>query len=529
MWPIRQNSQRSVGTHGSRGLCPLVRHRGNEHLELLGGVAEELLTTGDGRVGVNDVGALGQVVEVEATLIEPLSIGLGRSQSGLDLGIVNDAMLREIGEEHTSGLEASLLDDVGRRQVEHTGLGREDDQSVIGHPVPGGTQTVAVKHCADLIAIGEGDAGRTVPGLHEEGVELVEVAQLLSHLGVLLPRLGNHHEDGVRQGASSQVEQLEHLIEGGRVRSGRGANGVQPSQVTWDEVGLQQGLTSLHPVAVAAHRVDLAVVGDESVRVGQLPGREGVRRKPGVDQGQCAGQVGVVELGEDLLELVSRQHPLVDQGPRGQRGEVDPGLVLGTSPQHEGQPLQIHANTTVTGTNEEMLEMGHGAQGHLGKGVGVDRDLTPSQHLDALVRSDELDGSAGAGTFGLVNGHERQANGVGPRFREADSGYPSQEGVRNLEENACAVASGRISASGTTVVKIAQCLKSLLDDLVAGHTCHGGHEGHAAGIVLELGVVEALSGAMAEDHRYSFRRRQVCCDCAATPDPGTDCHTMTTP
>ena len=46
----------------------------------------------------------------------------------------------------------------------------------------------------------------------------------------------------------------------------------------------EQRLARLHPVDVAAQRVDLAVVRDVAVRVGERPGREGVRAEPLVHQ-----------------------------------------------------------------------------------------------------------------------------------------------------------------------------------------------------------------------------------------------------
>src|SRR3546814_15084958 len=43
-----------------------------------------------------------------------------------------------------------------------------------------------------------------------------------------------------------------------------------------DEVALEERLAGPHPVLVAHHRVDLAVVGDQAIRVRERPRREGV-------------------------------------------------------------------------------------------------------------------------------------------------------------------------------------------------------------------------------------------------------------
>jgi hypothetical protein len=68
-------------------------------------------------------------------------------------------------------------------------------------------------------------------------VELVERPRSGSIAVVVLPRLGDHHQDGVRQGATAEVQQFEHLVEGRRVRLARRADREQPGQVAGDQVG----------------------------------------------------------------------------------------------------------------------------------------------------------------------------------------------------------------------------------------------------------------------------------------------------
>jgi hypothetical protein len=49
-------------------------------------------------------------------------------------------------------------------------------------------------------------------------VELVERPLLVGHGLVVLPRLGDHHQDGVRERAAAEVQQLQRLIEAAGVR-----------------------------------------------------------------------------------------------------------------------------------------------------------------------------------------------------------------------------------------------------------------------------------------------------------------------
>ena len=249
------------------------------------GETEDLLAPRHGRVAVDDVLPLGQVAELE-TLGDPVAVRFGGRQRGLDLVIVDQPVLGQVDQEHPARLQPTLLDDPLRFDRQDARLGGEHDQAVVGHPVAPRTQAVAVQGRADLGAVGEADSGGAVPRLHHRGVEAVEVASRRIHLGVVLPRLGDHHQHGVGQGAATQVQQFQHLVEGRRVGTLRVADREQPVEIARDQVGGEQRLTGPHPVAVALDRVDLAVVGEQPVGMSTLPGGEGVGREPRVHQHQ---------------------------------------------------------------------------------------------------------------------------------------------------------------------------------------------------------------------------------------------------
>ena len=110
-----------------------------------------------------------------------------------------------------------------------------------------------------------------------------------------------------------------------------------------EQVGDELGLAGHHPVAVALDRVDLAVVRDEAVRVGERPAREGVRGEPGVHERDRGGEAAVGQVREEGLQLAGGQHALVDDGPGGERREVHVGLALGALAQHERLAVEIDA------------------------------------------------------------------------------------------------------------------------------------------------------------------------------------------
>ena len=200
-----------------------------------------------------------------------------------------------------------------------------DDQTVVGDPVAGGAESVAVEDGADDRPVGEGDRRRTVPRLHDRGVELVEGPLGRVHVPVLLPGLGDHHQHRVgserppRWSSSSTSSKLAESLAPGR------DDREDPLQVAREQVAGQQILAGPHPVAVALQGVDLPVVGEVAVRVGEGPAREGVGREAGVHQGQRALEALVAQIREKDVHLWRREHPFVDHGTRREGGEVGVG------------------------------------------------------------------------------------------------------------------------------------------------------------------------------------------------------------
>ena len=128
-------------------------------------------------------------------------------------------------------------------------------------------------------------------------MEFVEGAASRVHLLMVLPRFGDHHHNGFRQRPSRQRQKFQHIVKHGRIAAGGVDDGQQVGQIIAKQFGLEAHLAGVHPVDVAAQRIDLAVVDDVAVRMGTFPTGEGVGAEAGVDQGQAAGQVGFGEVG----------------------------------------------------------------------------------------------------------------------------------------------------------------------------------------------------------------------------------------
>ena len=326
-------------------------------------------------------------------------------------------------------------------------------------------------------------------------MEGVEVLPLAVHQLVVLPGLRDHHQHRVRQRAATEVQQLHHLVEGGRVGGVRGADREEPIQVAGQRLAGQQRLAGPHPVAVALGRVDLAVVGDHPERVRQLPGREGVGGEPRVHDGQRTGHPLIQQLPEHQVELLGGEHPLVDQGAGRQGREVDPDLVLSATTQRVRQPVQRDAaGRAIAGGHEQLLEAGLVGPGQVAQRGVIGGHHAPAEHVQRLFGGDRLDPLPGGGRGVVGSGQEGVADRVRTGRGQVETGLRAQEGVRDLDQDAGPVPGARVGTGGPAVVEVAEGLQALRDDRVARDPAEGRDERDTAGVVLVRRVVEAVFG-----------------------------------
>ena len=265
-----------------------------------------------------------QLVQADLVGRQPLVVGVLGRQLGLDLLVLDEAALGRVDQEHAARLEAALAHDALGRDVEHADLAGQHDQPVVGDPVARRAQPVAVEHRADHGAVGEADRGRAVPRLHQRRrgsgrrrAGAWSIVVWFSHASGIIISTACGSE------RPAEVQQLEHLVEAGRVAGPRRADRVDARQVALNQRRLEQRLAGPHPVAVAGQRVDLAVVAQVAVRVGQRPAREGVGREARVHQGQAGLEGRVAQVGEELAQLLGGEHALVDERAGRQRREVE--------------------------------------------------------------------------------------------------------------------------------------------------------------------------------------------------------------
>jgi hypothetical protein len=503
---LGQDRERRVVAHGADGLLPVLDHRRHEDPQVLERVAEDLLSREDpaGR-RLQDLARRLELGERDLAVVEPLPVGTLGADAGLDLLVGDDASLLERGDEHLSGLEAPLPEDLLGRHLEDACLGGHDQEVVVRQAVARGPEPVAVERRADERPVGEGDRGRAVPGLDERAVVLVEGLAVGRDLRVLLPGLRDEHHHDVGKAPAPHHQELDDVVEDARVRAALLDDGPHLLDlILGEERRGDDGLAGPHPVDVAAQGVDLAVVGEGPERVGERPGRQHVGREAAVDEGERRLERLVGEVREVSGDLRRRQHPLVQDRPRGQRAEVEVIRSL--------DRLAHHADPVLAGHEESPLELVLGPAAHraahdhlldhglAGDGGGaqarvVGGDLAPAEdlQLELIERAPEdvLRAHVGPRVLREEALTDRVLAGLGqgdPMLRA----LPEEEGVRHLHEDPGAVARLLLRPPGTAMVEVLEDLDALLDDLVGSDVVEIGDEADATGVVLEAGIVEAF-------------------------------------
>jgi len=270
-------------------------------------------------------------------------------------------------------------------------------------------------------------------------------------------------------------------------------------------------LAGANPVYVAAQGVDFTVVGDHAEGMREVPGGKGIGGKTLVHQRQRGNHALVTQIMEILADLVGQQHAFVDHGAGRHRGHIKHLAVgqlerlhamAGFLADHIQLALQrVDIRDASAGTDEYLADHRLDFARSLGQAGIVAGDIAPAQQHLAFVAHRTLDSRlAGAAAFAVARQkHHADAVGAGGRQGHSLTGHlGTEEAVRNLDQDAGAVAEQRIVAGGAAMLEILEDLQALRDDSMAFLVLDVGNEANAAGVMFIGRIVETL--ALGEDH-----------------------------
>ena len=217
-----------------------------------------------------------QILELILGRLKPFGIGFAGRKRRLDFLILNDAALLKVNQQHLAGLKPPFAQDILFFDRQNTRFRRHDDIVIIGHAKACRAQSVAVECRANLAAIGKGNRRRAVPWLHQRGMIFVKSLAPGIHQRIARPGFRDQHHHGLRERIAACEQQFERIVEAGRIRLAVRNERPHLVKVRPDQVRFHRPSARIHPVHIAAHRVDLAIMRDEPVGMGQLPRRKGV-------------------------------------------------------------------------------------------------------------------------------------------------------------------------------------------------------------------------------------------------------------
>ena len=307
------------------------------------------------------------------------------------------------------------------------------------------------------------------------------------------------------QRPAAQDQQLQRVVEHRRVAALGVDDGEQLGQVVAEELRDEHLLARVHPVEVAADRVDLAVVEHVAERLRPRPAWKGVGAEAGMDHGERGVHRGVGQIGVELLQLLRGQHPLVNDRLVGKTGDVEvltprqlrpENRVLGKLADHVQLPLERQIIRDPFAAADEDLP--HDGFRRLSGGAErsiVGRHGAPAQHRLPGLANRLLQLGLTGRALPRIGRQINHADPVRARGGEIDAGFGAdgpEEGVGHLKQDARAVAGVGLAAARPAVAQVHQHSQRVAQNLVRAPSVNIGDKPDAARSAFSARVVEGI-------------------------------------
>ena len=224
-----------------------------------------------------------------------------------------------------------------------------------------------------------------------------------------------------------------------------------------------------------------------------------------MDQGDGALAVGVLEVGVELAQLAHQEHALVDDGPAGEGGNVGVDIGLLKHPaDHIELAVKGQALLAAVGPlHEALADDGHAGAGLFTQHLRMGGHIPPAQEGHALLGHDDLQHLLGLGPPQRVGGEEEHTHAVIPLAAQADAlggGCLHHELVGHLEHDAHAVAGLAGGVLAGAVLQLFHDFQRVVHSFVCLDALQADHGADAAGVVLQLGVIEHVVSLVRFQH-----------------------------
>ena len=505
---LGQAGQRRVDAHRGERCLALLGHGTHDLVDVIPVVAELGHAHGGGHLGVLSGRCRNGLIERvngQRLLGNPITVGLFLGITGAQLVVVDDAPAGKVNLEHLARPQTAARQDVLGAHLDGAHLACQHKAAVARHVVTSGTQAVAVEGGTQRATVGKSDGRRAVPRLHEHGLVSVVGAALLAQAVVVVPRLGQQHGCSTRKRATVHDQKLEHIVQNRGIGALTVGDGHHTLKIMLQHGAVQVGLAGTNPVDVALEGVDLAVVDDKAVGVRTLPTGRGVGGVARVYERHGRLDGGVVEVDEEAAHLCGDQHALVHDSARAHRahiedlvaqGKLSVGLLFDGAAAHIQTALEGVARRRVVGATQKGLQDGrHAGAGRLAQVVRVDRHLAPKEQRHASLGAALLKHAAGILYALVVLREEQHGHAIVALCRQNLAALLSlftEKVMRNLEQDASAVAGVLLESRAAAVLQVDQNGQRIVQDLVMALAVDIGKRADATCIVVEFGAIKAL-------------------------------------
>ncbi len=427
----------------------------------------------------------------------PPALGANRGPGCIlaGLAVVADDPSFDIHDEDLSGTQSAALDGLHGGDGDGTALGGGGHQPGRGDAHGQRPEPIAVEHRTDTNAVTEAQRCRPIPGRQEAGRPSSQCVQLGHRIGAQPRGIWDGDQQGGIQAPAGSDQQLERLVEG------EGVGGVLVEQRTESREPLtdpaaELGPPTAHLLAIAAHRVDLAVVGEHPEGLRQRPRGVGVGRvalvKDGVAERQVEQQVGV-----ERAQLLPSDEPLVDHGPgrcRGHREVGQSGRAAGDlhpAPGEEQALLEVGAGGPGWRRHDGLDDGRQGAPRIAPERIGIDGHIAPRVHGQAFRVGGRHKRCACLLGRPSVAGQEHHEH-----TRIAGDARRDEPKERSLERqhDARAVTGRAIGRESTAMCQRAQARERERQDTLPCCPGRVRHEADATGVMFGSRVVQRVGG-----------------------------------
>ena len=454
---LAQHRHRGVIAHRAGGFLLGLGQRAQDLLDFLGAELEQLVVAAQGALveGLFHQRRIDQLgLQVGHALLQPLLVRRAATVDAVDGVRIEQVTALEVDGHHLARPQLALAHHALGRHFPHARFGGHQEVTVGGEHPARRAQAVAVQGTGGIATVAGHDAGRAVPRLAVEPVELVEGGQV----GILeLQRLGRRrHQDAqcLDQLHASADHQLEHVVQALRIRAVHGDHRIELGDI--EARGLPHLAARLGPAAVALDGVDLAIVREHPERMRQRPARQRVGGEALVEHDRTGGQVVALQVHVEAAQLVRQHHALVADRIRAERGDVVIGVVTqllfaAAAGQEQGQgegSLVLRG----TGIDEHLFDMRQRVAGELAADAGIGGHHAPADRLAAGVAQLLFQRVAAGLCGGGVVRQEHHAGGE-PRAKGEASlgGERVEKHVGTAQQQAAAVTGDTVGGDAAAV------------------------------------------------------------------------------